>query len=135
MITSILSFAIISQIGCPPLKFYGERSENSEIMNFNNLECNNDCKCSQTQYEPICSGDGKTHFFSPCQASCKEVKDIVAFRDKNQTIQEYSACSCVLASAREEGNFTLASQQDLDYAISGFSGHVSYDQLKDDQVI
>ena len=120
MITSILSFAIISQIGCPPLKFYGERSENSEIMTFNNLECNKDCRCSQIQYEPICSADGNTHFFSPCQAGCKEVKDIVTYEDKNQTNQEYSACSCVLASAREEGNFSFNGQQGLNYALSGF---------------
>ena len=89
MITSILSFAIISQVGCPPLKFYGERSENSEVMTFDNLECNKDCKCSKNQYEPICSADGKTHFFSPCQASCKDVKDIVTYQDNNKTMHNY----------------------------------------------
>ena len=126
MITSILSFAIISQVGCPPLKFYGERSENSEVMTFDNLECNKDCKCSKNQYEPICSADGKTHFFSPCQASCKDVKDIVTYQDNNKTIQEYSACSCVLESAPEShnqmksGNLTFISQQGFDYAFSGF---------------
>ena len=104
MILAVLAFATISQIGCPPLKFYGEHSEDSETITFSNLSCNRDCKCSSTQYEPICSADGETHLFSPCQASCKEVEEFIVNEEKNKTIQKYSKCECVLESSRETKN-------------------------------
>ena len=140
MVLAVLTFAIISQIGCPPLKFYGESSIDTETITFNNLACNKDCKCSSVQYEPICSADGETHLFSPCLASCKEVEEFVVDVKKNKTIQKYSKCDCVLASSRETKNqiadpwpttwpdmnelppatVSLSGQQDIDFAYSGY---------------
>ena len=140
MVLGVLTFAVITQIGCPPLQFYGNRSNESETITFNNLACNSECGCSSTQYEPICSADGKTHLFSPCQAGCKSVEELVVDEGKNKTIKRYKDCKCVIASAEETQNQIASpwppvwpelndlppatipsdSQQDLDYAFAGY---------------
>ena len=105
MVLGVITFATMTQIGCPPLQFYGRRSNDSEKITFNNLACNAGCGCSSTKYEPICSADGQTVLFSPCQAGCKDVKD-VEWTDgkKNKTIKQYLDCACVETSAKETKN-------------------------------
>ena len=71
-LVGIASFSILTQIGCPPLKFYGIHTSGTESITFNDLECNQNTGCSSEEYKPICSIDGETHFFSPCQAGCQE---------------------------------------------------------------
>ena len=102
----IMAFAVITKIGCDPIQLYGKRnSKDLEIITFNNLSCNANCDCSTTQYHPICSADGVTVFFSPCQAGCKDVEElIVNHGDKNKTIKRYFDCTCVVASADETRN-------------------------------
>ena len=140
MVLGVLTFAVITQIGCPALQFYGSRSNGSETIQFNNLGCNLDCGCSSTQYEPICSADGVTHLFSPCQAGCRNVEELTVNVQKNKTIKRYFECSCVIASAKETKN-TIAdpwpavwpsqsqlppatipsnNQQDFDFGFAGY---------------
>ena len=95
---SVAAFVAISQIGCPPLKFYGIRSPRYESTVYRNLECNNKKICSLEEYQPICSVDGETHFLSPCQAGCRHCKT-KPFAGKNITL--YKDCSCVYANAIE----------------------------------
>ena len=140
MTFGIITFAIITQIGCPPLQFYGKHSSESETITFNNLTCNSNCKCSSTQYEPICSADGKTHLFSPCQAGCKDVKELLVDLEGNKTIKQYLGCDCVIANAKETqhsfadpwptkwpdkdqlppATIPSGNQENLDYAFSGY---------------
>lgn len=41
-----------------------------EKRDFINLECNMNCGCGQQTFQPICSSDGETNYFSPCFAGC-----------------------------------------------------------------
>ena len=79
----------MTQIGCDSFDIYGSRSNQTETITFNNLPCNSNCDCSTTQYDPICSADGITVFFSPCQAGCKGVEELVVDLETNKTIKKY----------------------------------------------
>ena len=104
MILGVLSFIAITQIGCPSLEFYGKNSNKTERILFNNLTCNSNCGCSSTQYKPICSTNGRTVFFSPCQGGCKKSEDILVDKQKNKSIKYYSECTCVTVSADNTGH-------------------------------
>lgn len=132
---AIAAFLLFSQIGCPPLKFYGTHTTGSESIDFTNLNCNNNQGCSSEEYKPICSVDGETHFFSPCQAGCRscETKSV---GEKNITL--YKDCTCVAANAIDTGKSfaidwptswprrsdlrpaTFLKSEDINYAYSGY---------------
>ena len=103
MVIGIIVSIAMTQIGCPSSQFYGTHSNTSDSIATNGLTCNNNCNCSSSNYEPVCSLDGHTVFFSPCQAGCKssEVKTIDP--KSNETIKLYSECTCVEADADEGG--------------------------------
>ena len=98
VVIGIVSFAAITQLGCPPLKFYGIDSKVSESIAFNIQKCINQ-GCSSEEYEPICSIDGETNFFSPCQAGCQSCKMKSFEQKKKKKIKFYSKCSCVAANS------------------------------------
>ena len=101
MAIGVVSFVVITQIRCPPLKFYGIHSANSESIIFSDLKCNVNQGCSSNEYQPICSLDGETHFFSPCQAGCQDCETKLIGEKKDKEITLYSKCSCVIANANE----------------------------------
>ena len=96
----VVAFVVFTQIGCPPLKFYGTQSGESEAIIFSNLNCNTNQGCSSDKYQPICSVDGETHFFSPCQAGCRMCEKQ---SHGNSNITLYKECTCVSANAVENG--------------------------------
>ena len=96
----VLAFVAFTQIGCPPLKFYGTHSDKSEAIIFSNLNCNKNQGCSSDKYQPICSVDGETHFFSPCQAGCRMCEKQPAGKSN---ITLYKECTCVESNALESG--------------------------------
>ena len=96
----VIAFVAFTQIGCPPLKFHGTHSDESESIIFSNLNCNKNQGCSSEKYQPICSVDGETHFFSPCQAGCRMCEN--EFNGK-MNITKYKECTCVEADAIENG--------------------------------
>ncbi|XP_064473133.1 solute carrier organic anion transporter family member 74D-like isoform X1 [Ornithodoros turicata] len=55
--------------------------------------CNVNCDCTTQIYEPVCSSDGTTSFFSACYAGCTSV----GLTEANKTM--YTDCSCVGAEA------------------------------------
>ncbi len=38
--------------------------------------CNENCKCSKSLFQPVCAYDGKSNYFSPCYAGCKQYDKI-----------------------------------------------------------
>ena len=81
----VIAFLVVSQLGCDSIQFYGKRSQMSEVITYSNLSCNAHCGCSSSQYEPICSADGETVFFSPCQAGCTAVDEFTTINKYRRT--------------------------------------------------
>ncbi|XP_033735056.1 solute carrier organic anion transporter family member 4A1-like isoform X2 [Pecten maximus] len=50
-------------------------------------ECNQDCHCTTSGYEPVCDGN-HTVYFTPCHAGCTTV-------NVNGDAKEYGNCSCI----------------------------------------
>ena len=103
-LSGVAAFSVMTQIGCDTFHLYGAHSKETEAITFNNLTCNSHCDCSSTQYDPICSADGITVFFSPCQAGCTGVEELVVDIQTNTTIKKYLDCKCVSSSSKETGN-------------------------------
>ncbi|CAN7989036.1 unnamed protein product, partial [Ixodes hexagonus] len=64
--------------------------------------CNINCECTTQIYEPVCSSDGLTSFFSPCHAGCKGV----SASPNNDTV--YSNCSCITTGAADTSSFATS---------------------------
>ena len=88
----ILAMIIFGFLACPKL----------EVYSMKNNECLRDCDCSGVEFNPTCSMDGRTLFFSPCYAGCKTRRKEI-FKDKEKYI--YEDCSCVKQSS---GNLNLS---------------------------
>ncbi|CAN7983183.1 unnamed protein product [Ixodes pacificus] len=61
--------------------------------------CNVNCDCTTQIYEPVCSSDKLTSFFSPCHAGCKDV----SLSPSNKTV--YSNCSCIATAVAEASSY------------------------------
>jgi len=60
--------------------------------------CNNECVCQDSKFEPVCSEDGVTMFFSPCSAGCKKSETI--FVEGNpKGVVVFGDCNCVAEAA------------------------------------
>ncbi len=96
-------FIIFMFLACPKLEMFGlEGDANSEMLV---RSCNVDCDCDfAADYRPICSGDGVTNFFSPCQAGCKF-----------QEGKFYGDCSCANLTATSPR--TWDGNEDLDIGL------------------
>ena len=94
----------MTRLGCDSFHVYGTHSKETEAITFNNLTCNSHCDCSSTHYDPICSADGITVLFSPCQAGCTGIKEVVVDNESNTTIKMYLDCKCVASSSEETKN-------------------------------
>jgi len=110
-------FVAMSFIACPKLEIYGGVGEV--------LPCQENCGCSESSFQPTCSMDGQTLFFSPCHAGCKEMEEEVVMKNGRKKIQKiYSDCSCVKVSS-EALNTTAAEpwwkESDLKSPIVGGS--------------
>lgn len=83
---AIIILVSVFQIDCPTeLKVY-------------QADCTRGCSCSGSKFEPTCSEDGVTMFFSPCHAGCRSSHAEPSFR---KDIQVFSNCSCVEQAAKE----------------------------------
>ena len=135
----------MTQIGCDSFHIYGSHSNQTEAITFNNLDCNYNCDCSTTQYDPICSADGITVFFSPCQAGCRGVEELIVDHETNKTIKKYLDCKCVGSSSRKKQNTvaypwpkewpisdipppaaSLDHGKGIDYAFEGYCRYIKY---------
>jgi hypothetical protein len=85
-------FIAMSFVACPKLDVYGGVGES--------LPCQQNCGCSDSSFQPTCSTDGKTLFFSPCHAGCREMTSEAVMRKGRKKEQKlYSDCSCVKDAA------------------------------------
>ncbi|KAG8188247.1 hypothetical protein JTE90_018837 [Oedothorax gibbosus] len=57
--------------------------------------CNTNCSCSTNVFTPVCAGDGKTTFFSPCHAGCH-----------GKINESFTDCSCLDSYGLEENYST-----------------------------
>ncbi|KAL1132404.1 hypothetical protein AAG570_010359 [Ranatra chinensis] len=74
-------------LGCPKDDLHGRELENGKWQLV--ADCNANCNCaSSIKYDPICSMDKTTTFFSPCHGGCT-ISDII-----NGT-KIFSNCSCI----------------------------------------
>lgn len=55
-------------LGCDGSAFFGY-DENTQSLKLD-TSCNQDCHCSKKVFQPLCSADGVTNYFSPCFAGC-----------------------------------------------------------------
>jgi len=89
-----LGLAAITMVSCPRL----------EVTSTKELACSRSCSCSLAEFQPTCSQDGVTLFFSPCHAGClASAKELVDEEEKTV----YSDCSCAREVSRT-GNTTLS---------------------------
>jgi len=90
----VLSFIGMSFVACPKLEIYGGMGED--------IPCQQDCGCSESSYQPTCSMDGQTLFFSPCHAGCRTMTtETVMKKGRKKEQKLYSDCSCVIESAEQ----------------------------------
>ena len=70
LVELIATLCTISGIffGCPQGEYFGSDSDMHS-------PCNSNCQCSKETYEPFCSADGRTTYFSPCFAGCRTLGD------------------------------------------------------------
>ncbi|TRY69950.1 hypothetical protein TCAL_04473 [Tigriopus californicus] len=97
----------ISTLGCPTSMVHGTMGENG-IIDIKS-SCNNECECPSSRLEPICSKDGTTNFYSPCQAGCLSKRSFTPNKkegdeeDPKDTLV-FEDCSCV-QEAWNQSNF------------------------------
>ena len=113
--TGVVFFLAMSFVACPRLELAPA--------------CDSSCHCSTTSFQPTCSSDGSTLFFSPCQAGCAEAATInLSLEGREVARKVFSSCSCV-ASNRSSPWWTSslsplsslsAAQQPSDSAIAGY---------------
>ena len=115
--TGVVFFLVMSLVACPRLELAPA--------------CDSACDCSTTAFQPTCSSDGSTLFFSPCQAGCTGVATTNLTLDGREvTRQVFSSCSCVTSNlsspwwTRGEHQAQLLSPltpaQPSDSAIAGY---------------
>ncbi|XP_054713438.1 solute carrier organic anion transporter family member 74D-like [Uloborus diversus] len=61
-------------------------------------ECNANCNCSKSTYNPVCGPDGKTTYFSPCFAGCTVETTLLSKK-------VFTNCSCIAFQDGENGSF------------------------------
>ncbi len=111
---------VFSFMGCPTSHVYGTVTEGGDIDI--SAECNLHCDCPQSRLQPICSKDGVTNFYSPCQAGCisksrieeklgggGEKSSLPGRRRRFMPKHTYDDCSCILESWKTQ-NTSLSSE-------------------------
>ncbi|KAM4820443.1 solute carrier organic anion transporter family member 1B3-like isoform 2-T4 [Thomomys bottae] len=73
---------------------------NAPLKNMPLLQCNADCGCEESHWEPVCGANGLM-YFSPCLAGCSAPDE---FGTRNHTV--FYNCSCVQASGFQKGNYS-----------------------------
>lgn len=77
-------------LGCPRHTFHEESNDLSSVNLFTS-ECNMECSCSQNVFQPVCSEDGKTNYFSPCAAGCHSP---IYSINNSDIFTGYQDCNC-----------------------------------------
>ena len=115
-ITGVIFFLAMSFVACPRLELAPS--------------CNSSCQCSSTAFQPTCSSDGSTLFFSPCHAGCAGAATInLTLEEREVSRKVYSSCSCVTSNLsspwwtqdqQDQLVSPLTPAQPTDSAIAGY---------------
>ena len=88
-VIGVFAVVLFGFLACPKLNIYGLNSEGGQ--------CSARCGCEGVDFNPTCSMDGQTLFYSPCNAGCRtRRKEIV----KEVETYIYEDCSCVSEAAK-----------------------------------
>ncbi|XP_067138889.1 solute carrier organic anion transporter family member 74D-like [Centruroides vittatus] len=82
----VFGFLASMFLGCPQTKMTGTAFTGDELELYN--ECNSGCGCTKRIFEPVCSMDGKSTYFSPCFAGCTGLND-------TSGNDLFNNCSCI----------------------------------------
>ena len=74
-------------VGCPTLLVYGNMGSDSDVIDIAS-QCNMDCECPMARLQPVCSKDGVTNFYSPCQAGCRATSQFIPKVDPSQEVED-----------------------------------------------
>ena len=87
-VIGVFAVVMFSFLACPKLNVYG--------LDGGDGQCSAMCGCEGADFNPTCSMDGQTLFYSPCNAGCRtRRKEIV----KEVETYIYEDCSCVTEAA------------------------------------
>ena len=79
-VIAVIAVATFTFLACPKLQVHGS-------------DCAERCGCSGADFNPTCSMDGETLFFSPCDAGCRTRRKEVLRNEKEKYV--YENCECV----------------------------------------
>ncbi|NWV86582.1 SO2B1 protein, partial [Dasyornis broadbenti] len=86
----LLAFPLLF-LGCPTQKVAGVTHWDSSGFAHHNMECNQQCRCPEKAFNPICGSNG-VEYTSPCAAGCRNVSS-----GTNSSVLSYTSCSCIPA--------------------------------------
>ncbi|GBL94513.1 hypothetical protein AVEN_235610-1 [Araneus ventricosus] len=99
LIASMIAMEAVSALGFILLMI--PKCDKVEMANFGlnreglilDSECNFNCTCTTKAFSPICGSDGRTVFFTPCFAGCKENvnQTRILKRDRRATLAHIAA--------------------------------------------
>ncbi|XP_025419065.1 solute carrier organic anion transporter family member 5A1-like isoform X2 [Sipha flava] len=92
----VIGHLLYISLGCTMDNLHGQW--NSDRTWNLTMDCNADCNCGQSmRYNPICSFDRSTTFYSPCYAGCAQESTVTG------GVKTYSNCTCIggLGTANE----------------------------------
>ncbi|XP_062367019.1 solute carrier organic anion transporter family member 2B1 [Cinclus cinclus] len=90
MLLCLLTAFPLLFLGCPTQKVAGVTYWDSSGFGRRVLECNAQCHCPETGFNPICGSDG-VEYTSPCSAGCGSVHI-----HTDSSVLNYTRCSCIM---------------------------------------
>ena len=83
-------------LGCPVRSFHGlDTLTGSVDLARDGPMCSHECACSQRVFQPVCSPDGETNYFSPCFAGCTEaIYGGNLTKEGKSKVSGYGGCAC-----------------------------------------
>ncbi|NXU34208.1 SO2B1 protein, partial [Drymodes brunneopygia] len=89
MLLCLLTALPLLFLGCPTQKVAGVTYWDSSGFGHHDMECNVQCQCPKSGFNPICGSNG-VEYTSPCSAGCSTVSI-----HTDGSVLNYTRCSCI----------------------------------------